>query len=500
MSRPTRRASQGVRAAIGREREEPETLGLEAGGPDPDGCEGGLVRKGDATGGLDRREDGGSTVEESENPGAELASPAEQKPAAMAKSKLVWTEEEDNIMREMVEKHGEGRWSLMAKALKTKNAKQCRRRWKNHLAIHVKQCDWNFEEDERLIEYHRRMGNKWTAISKEFGDRTDNACKNRWHALSKRRPELLDLKVPLSTVGVRKGTKTHSLILEDSMSVGSDPSIGIQSKLAARARLPATPFDQQVPGAGGGYPAMHANVQDYIATLLQGNGSMLGSQQISSLPNPSALAGVGTNINALNTFGTMDPSMQAMIHTMMTQKMTGLPQVGSDTNALQSVDFSDSFQKHIGSLFYPGDGGGINNAMLQHLLSFKPGDVLAPRKSEGEPLKKEEAAAAAEGSLENKSAPEMATLDSNQFFDQPMTFPSGKESLDVDQKRIVENLLSDNETGAKRKRPKGDTGEPGAPSMAGTQSDFYRQWGKTAKVAAEAEEEKKKKTTEKDAS
>ena len=56
--------------------------------------------------------------------------------------KLVWTQEEDDLMRKMVQANGEGKWSEIAKALKTKNAKQCRRRWMNHLAINAKHTDW----------------------------------------------------------------------------------------------------------------------------------------------------------------------------------------------------------------------------------------------------------------------------------------------------------------------------------------------------------------------
>lgn len=79
---------------------------------------------------------------------------------------------------------------------------QCRRQWER-LNIMTKQCGWAPEvtpenwigvkwsvvvqEDALLLEYHARYGNKWTRISRLIGGRTDNAVKNRYHALKLKR-------------------------------------------------------------------------------------------------------------------------------------------------------------------------------------------------------------------------------------------------------------------------------------------------------------------------
>jgi len=54
------------------------------------------------------------------------------------KSRRIWTEEEDEAIKQMVAKHGTKSWALIAENLAKegmpgRTGKQCRERWHNHL-------------------------------------------------------------------------------------------------------------------------------------------------------------------------------------------------------------------------------------------------------------------------------------------------------------------------------------------------------------------------------
>ncbi|XP_047066855.1 transcription factor MYB124-like [Lolium rigidum] len=104
-----------------------------------------------------------------------------------------WSAEEDDVLRAQIAHLGTDNWTVIATQFKDKTARQCRRRWYNYLNTECKKGGWSREEDKLLCETQKVLGNKWTEIAKVVSGRTDNAVKNRFSTLCKRRANNDDL-------------------------------------------------------------------------------------------------------------------------------------------------------------------------------------------------------------------------------------------------------------------------------------------------------------------
>ncbi|THU53161.1 hypothetical protein C4D60_Mb10t11480 [Musa balbisiana] len=116
--------------------------------------------------------------------------PSAKPPAKKDRHIVTWTSQEDDLLREHIALHGTDNWTSIAALFKDKTSRQCRRRWYTYLNSECKKGGWSAEEDMLLCEAQKIFGNRWTEIAKVVSGRTDNAVKNRFSTLCKKRVNL----------------------------------------------------------------------------------------------------------------------------------------------------------------------------------------------------------------------------------------------------------------------------------------------------------------------
>lgn len=96
------------------------------------------------------------------------------------------------MIKNFVLTQGLKKWTKIAKAIKSelgiegRTGKQCRERWHNHLNPEITKDDWTEEEEKKIFELQKQMGNKWSEIASLMPGRTDNAIKNCFYSAIRR--------------------------------------------------------------------------------------------------------------------------------------------------------------------------------------------------------------------------------------------------------------------------------------------------------------------------
>ncbi|KAI1432592.1 hypothetical protein GGR50DRAFT_587814 [Xylaria sp. CBS 124048] len=127
-----------------------------------------------------------------------------------------WTREEDQKLRDAVQKHGT-KWYKVSGDVETRNGDQCWKRWNDKLDPSIDHSPWNGNEDTLLLDAVQSMGRSWSDIvSRYLPGRTALAAKNRFTLLSRR----LENNQSIVKCGNSRGT-SRSLSPSSSLSSSS---------------------------------------------------------------------------------------------------------------------------------------------------------------------------------------------------------------------------------------------------------------------------------------
>ncbi|KAK8650926.1 hypothetical protein V6N13_140547 [Hibiscus sabdariffa] len=109
--------------------------------------------------------------------------------SSLSVRKGAWTEKEDILLKNCIEKYGEGKWhKVPSRAGLNRCRKSCRLRWTNYLNPNIKRGAFAADEVDLIIRLHNLLGNRWSLIAGRLPGRTANDVKNYFNThLSKKK-------------------------------------------------------------------------------------------------------------------------------------------------------------------------------------------------------------------------------------------------------------------------------------------------------------------------
>ncbi|EAY03365.1 Myb-like DNA-binding domain containing protein [Trichomonas vaginalis G3] len=146
-------------------------------------------------------------------------------------AKVKFSIEQDNTLKELVQRYGASQWEQKAALIPGKTARQCRDRWFNYLDPKLNQEAWTDEEDQKLIKKYLQVGPHWKIIADYLDNRSTNSVRNRLLKLQRKQcvPESnYYSKKKSGSIQSKKANKEMKQIVEKSEDIVEQSSPGDQ--------------------------------------------------------------------------------------------------------------------------------------------------------------------------------------------------------------------------------------------------------------------------------
>ncbi|PUZ76210.1 hypothetical protein GQ55_1G271400 [Panicum hallii var. hallii] len=92
-----------------------------------------------------------------------------------------WTPEEDARLERLAREHGFRHWRrVAARMVPGRSSRECRGRWRNHLARDVYHRPFTARDDDDLARLYVRHGGRWREMSRAVHGRTSRVMRRRW--------------------------------------------------------------------------------------------------------------------------------------------------------------------------------------------------------------------------------------------------------------------------------------------------------------------------------
>ncbi|XP_036368650.1 uncharacterized protein LOC115223855 isoform X2 [Octopus sinensis] len=101
-----------------------------------------------------------------------------------------WTQEEDSLLVAAVQIMGTSKWPHVRSLVPNRTANQCRERWVNCLDPGINSGPFTYEEDKLLLKYVKENGaGNWATVASHLPGRTDQICSTQYFRLKKWRDQ-----------------------------------------------------------------------------------------------------------------------------------------------------------------------------------------------------------------------------------------------------------------------------------------------------------------------